>query len=392
MSLTGIQYQSVSIIGIDGCYHLCIALLPVLCLLNIPFVDISLGTVMLLLFVPYLLIRIFIESTSSRPRVSYFFFFLFYFYMILRADGSATHIVMCVAAFIHLLGIACGTIETKKLRKYIEIYALINTGLIILQVLLYYILHYKLQILPQALFHSDFRDSYVFRNEAGLYRPSALFLEPSHFSQYCCFALISVLFPRDSSVNLKKAAFIALGCVLSTSGMGIFMTFAILCWYFLFNRAKKGTKLFKIMIWSPLILIGLLILLQIPFVQTAIQRVFSNVDGYNAVRGRTGQWGSAIAPMSGVTLWFGYGSSAKYPYYLTGLADTIYEFGITGALLELACFLYLMLRRFDRYVWCCSLVFLALFCVAHLTSFYSQVFYLGLVTAESLSLKRRTRR
>lgn len=390
LSIRSSKYQQIRLMGIDSIYTLCVALLPVLCLLNVPVANISLGTVLLLLFAPYAIIRILMALKGGRPRITAFFFFLFYLYLVFRADGSVSYMVLCAATFVHLWGIACGSVHTEKLRRYVELFALLNTALIFLQVLLYYGVHIKLPFLPASLFHRDFRESWVFRNEPGLYRPSALFLEPSHFAQYCCFALISVLFPREGKPNLIQAGFLALGCVLSTSGMGIAMVCAIIAWYCLVSRVKLESKLFYVVLFTPLVLIGLLVMLQIPFVQTALQRVFSNVDGYNAVRGRTGQWSRAIAPMSGADLWFGYGNSADYPYYLAGLADTIYKFGLVGALLEFACFLLLMFRKFDRYIWCCCLVFLALFCVAHLTSFYSQIFYLGLAAAEAVASKRRT--
>ncbi len=390
LSIRSSKYQQIRLMGIDSIYTLCVALLPVLCLLNVPVANISLGTVLLLLFAPYAIIRILMALKGGRPRITAFFFFLFYLYLVFRADGSVSYMVLCAATFVHLWGIACGSVHTEKLRRYVELFALLNTALIFLQVLLYYGVHIKLTFLPASLFHRDFRESWVFRNEPGLYRPSALFLEPSHFAQYCCFALISVLFPREGKPNLIQAGFLALGCVLSTSGMGIAMVCAIIAWYCLVSRVKLESKLFYVVLFTPLVLIGLLVMLQIPFVQTALQRVFSNVDGYNAVRGRTGQWSRAIAPMSGADLWFGYGNSADYPYYLAGLADTIYKFGLVGALLEFACFLHLMFRKFDRYIWCCCLVFLALFCVAHLTSFYSQIFYLGLAAAEAVASKRRT--
>ncbi len=390
LSIRSSKYQQIRLMGIDSIYTLCVALLPVLCLLNVPVANISLGTVLLLLFAPYAIIRILMALKGGRPRITAFFFFLFYLYLVFRADGSVSYMVLCAATFVHLWGIACGSVHTEKLRRYVELFALLNTALIFLQVLLYYGVHIKLPFLPASLFHRDFRESWVFRNEPGLYRPSALFLEPSHFAQYCCFALISVLFPREGKPNLIQAGFLALGCVLSTSGMGIAMVCAIIAWYCLVSRVKLESKLFYVVLFTPLVLIGLLVMLQIPFVQTALQRVFSNVDGYNAVRGRTGQWSRAIAPMSGADLWFGYGNSADYPYYLAGLADTIYKFGLVGALLEFACFLHLMFRKFDRYIWCCCLVFLALFCVAHLTSFYSQIFYLGLAAAEAVASKRRT--
>ena len=389
MDLNYQSEQKTKINGISKAYHICIGLLPVLCLLNVPGVNISLGTVLLILFVPHALFEVVQCLKNGKLRVSSFFFFVFYLYMIFRADGSSTRIVLCIAAYINLLGICCGSIKTEKIRKIIEVFAIINFVLIVMQILSYYGLHHRIQYIPQALIHREFKESYVFRDLSGLYRPSALFLEPSHYAQYCCFALISVLFPSDGKVDLKKAAMIGLGCILTTSGMGIMLTFGIFVWYIIFNRTSKGIKLFNILKWVPVIAIGIVVLLQIPFFQTAIQRVFSSVEGYNAISGRTGQWDRAIGPMKGSVLWLGYGNSASYPYYLTGLADTIYKYGVVGVILQFVCFLHLMLRKFGNFVWCCCIVFILLFCFAHLTSFYVQVFYFGIVVADAIQSNRR---
>ena len=365
---------------IDIIYNFCIALLPVLCLLNVPVLNISFGTVILLVFIPHALVFALMYTIQRDLCIAVFLFFLFYLYLALRADGSLVRVVLCMATFINLWGIVSGSIDSDKIRRTIEVFALINAILILLQVLCYYGFHYKIQYIPQSLIHSSFQDSYVFRENSGLYRPSALFLEPAHYAQYCCFALISALFPNKGKVNVKKTVLIALGCILTTSGMGIMLTFGILAWYFF--AKSKGRWLSGIIKLMPAIIIGTIVLLQIPFVQTALQRVFSNVDGYNAITGRTKQWHNAIGPMRKGVLWFGYGDSANYPYYLAGLADTIYKYGLLGALLEFCCFVFLMHKQHKHYVWCCSVVFFLLFCFAHLTSFSVQVFYLGIVAAD----------
>lgn len=381
--------QDITIKGISKAYHICIALLPVLCLINVPGINISLGTVLLILFIPHALVAVFCCLNNGKPHISSFFFVVFYLYMIFRADGSVARIVLCIAAYINLLGVCCGSIKTERIRKIIETFAIINSVLIIIQILSYYGFHYRIQYISQTLIHREFKDSYVFRDLKGLYRPSALFLEPSHYAQYCCFALISVLFPNNQKVDLKKAAIIGMGCILTTSGMGIALTFGIFVWYIIFSRASKDVKLFNILKWVPAIAIVIVVLLQIPFFQTAVQRVFSSVEGYNAIRGRTGQWSRAIGSMKGRILWFGYGNSASYPYYLAGLADTIYKYGIVGVILQFLCFLYLMIKKVDNYVWCCCIVFILLFCFAHLTSFYVQVFYFGIVVADAIRSNKR---
>ena len=365
----------------ESIYHFCIALMPVLYLFRVPVLNISLGTILLIVFIPHSLVYVLSGLTKVR-RFAMIPFLVFYVYLIARTKGNLNNFLLCVATVINLWGIYCGSIKTERIRKIIECAALIFAALVFFQTLCYYALGMKLKMLPKALILDIFQESYVFRNDPGMYRPSAIFLEPSHFAQYCCFALISVLFPVEGKANLKKAAIIAAGCVLTTSGMGMAVTAGIIVWYVLFTKQYPEKKLLTIIGGFAAAVMAFVVLMQIPFFKTAVQRVFSTVDGYNAIQGRTRHISDAIGTMSGKTLLFGYGGNAEYPYYLAGLPDTIFKYGIIGTVLELMCFAWLMLEKGQNYVLCTSISFLALFCVAHLTSFYIQVFYFGLIIAD----------
>ena len=371
---------------IDKLYHICIGLLPFLYLFNVPGLNMSFGTILIILFTPHALFYVYNGlKRGGRSRISAFPFLLFYTYRMFRYEGNITGILLCLASFINLWGISYGSIRIREIRKIIEAFALVNLVLLVLQLLAYYSAHIRITYIPQQLLHSEFQQSSLITQSFGLYRPSALFLEPAHYSQYCCFAFISVLFPiSEEKPNFKRAALIGIGCILTTSGMGIGLTFGILVWYIILNQTSKGTKLFSILKWIPIIAIAVIILLQIPFFQTAVQRVMSDVDGYNAIQGRTSNWGRAIGTMTGKDLWFGYGYSARYPWYLSGLPDTIYKYGLVAVILEFFCFIYLMLKKTGNYVWCCCITFIALFCVAHLTSFQLQVFYFGIIIADAV--------
>ena len=363
-------------------YHLCIALLPVLYIFNVPGLNISLGTVIILGFIPHSLVYI-IKGLGKKNRIKVLPFLVFYIYLILRADGNKTRIILCCATFLILYGQMKGAINNYKIRNIIEGFALINVALLILQVISYYGLHVRIQYIPRNLIYKEYQNSYVFLAFSGLYRPSALFLEPSHFSQYCIFALISTLFPEHSNrPNMKRALAIGLGCILTTSGMGIGLTTGVFLWYLVLNRQNINKKILIVLRIIPVLFIGLLILSRTVFFQAALQRVFSTIDGYNAISGRTHNWNDAIGTMQGILLWFGYGDSQTYRFYLTGLADTIYKYGILCVILEGACFLYLMIKKVDNYVWCCCIAFVALFCVAHLTNFVVQIFYFGILIAD----------
>ena len=374
---------------IDNFYHICVGLFPTLYIVNVPGLNMSLGTILLFLLLPQSFIYI-IKRKKFKGRISTLCFFAFYFYLIARCEGNLTRIVICCCTFIIIAGQINGAIDTLKIRKVIETFAIVNVVLVMIQVVSYYLLHIQIQYIPKWLIYEEYQNSWVFRDFTGLYRPSALFLEPSHFAQYCVFALISALFPTVEKVNLKKALVIGAGVILTTSGQGILLTVGVAAWYLAFNNQSLNKKIINILRIVPVILIVVAVLYNTEFFQAAINRIFNRVDGYTAIEGRTHNWDDAIGNMHGKTLWFGYGDSHKFRLYLPGLADTIYKYGLLCIILESLCLLYLMLKKIgNNYIWCSCVVFTILFCIAHVTNYVSQIFYFGIIIAEATTVQIR---
>lgn len=384
------KIKSINIFNmLDDIYHICIALISVLYVIKVPIINYSLGTLIIIAYVPRSIYYI-INNLNKRNNISFIPFMLFYLYLMFRSDGNIMRIILGCAAFFNIFGIIKGSIEINKLRKIIEIFALINVILLVLQVIVYYGVHYKIQYIPKSIIYEEYTESYVFGDNVGMYRPSALFFEPSHFSQFCIFAILSSLFPIDNKVNIKRAFIIGIGCILTTSGMGIVLTCCVFAWYMMMSNDSIDKKVKRIIKLLPVFAIALLILSQTAFFHTALDRVFSKVDGYNAISGRTHNTEDALKNMKGLKLWLGYGDSKKYRFYLTGLADSIYKYGLICVILEGICFIYMMLKKVDSYVWCGCIIFTALFCVAHMTNFVSQIFYFGVIITSANASKNNS--
>ena len=377
---------------LENLYHFCIALLPFIYIFKFPVVNMSVGTVVLLATVPYAFLYL-ISGLREIRNSALLVFSFFYIYLMLRCEGNLTRMVFFFATFINIGGMINGSVKSKKLRRIIETFAIINVGLLLIQLVFFYVLHTRLQYVPRGLVYPEYQESYVFRPLEGMYRPSALFLEPSHFTQFCIYALISALFPgKDEKMKPWKVIAIASGCILTTSGMGIALTAGVLGWWLLFSKDRKEQKVIRIFALIPIMLFALMILMQTTFFQTAMQRVFSKVDGYNAVSGRMHNWDDAIGTMDTFSLWFGYGDSAQFPLYLAGLADTIYKYGVFCVILEAGCFLYLCLIKRKNYVLCGTVVFIIMFIVAHNTNYVAHLFYFGLLIAEAVSYEKVTKK
>ena len=125
-------------------------------------------------------------------------------------------------------------------RKYVENIALFMSGCVMLQCIAYYFGGFiigdnRFFLLPFQEMLSMASSKYLglgsmVTSGGGLFRPSAFFMEPSHFTEYCVMGLISLML-RDKKVVRFKTVFVSLGMILTTSGLGICMT--IVLWFYM---------------------------------------------------------------------------------------------------------------------------------------------------------------
>lgn len=150
------------------------------------------------------------------------------------------------------------------------------------------------------------------------YRPSSLFLEPSHFFLYAFPAVIIFLFSKGRDRRkVVLAALISVGLLLSTSGMGLALVFGAWAFRFCFlgedDELHFGTPFAS---WEAFgksalkIVILAAVLFAFPFVRDAAARII--VPGYtgtNAIEGRSHSW-ALLRQISLSDCWFGFLSSA----------------------------------------------------------------------------------
>jgi len=171
----------------------------------------------------------------------------------------------------------------------------------------------------------------------GLFRPSAFFLEPSHFAAYGVIALGIALFESKSN---RVAVFLTSAIVLSTSGLGI--AAALLLWgikaYLAINSLNRK-RIVKVMTFCVLALLATIILYcTVDVFRQSINRVLIN-DDQNAISGRL--WTSLfIDRLSGKNIYWGVGFRNRpisdytgLPYYMTSIVELIYCQGWFGAIL-----------------------------------------------------------
>lgn len=367
-------------VSIRSIYSVIIALLPVIMIFNVPFINLGFSTVLLGIFAPYALLR----YRKRKKAISIIPVFCMLTYMILRADGSLSNQFLLVIVLIHVYGAVQGSLNMGVIRKTLEIVAVIASFAVLLQTVIYYIFGIKFMYLfPEIVLQDNW---YYFTKKMGtLYRPSAFFLEPSHYAQYCCLGLLSSLFPTgEEKVNFKKVFWIMFGCLLTTSGMGIALCVGIFGWYVLFTRRKLRTQIKSILGWGILAIVAFCGMMQIPFFRLAVERVLGQVDGYNAIWGRTLFWDTYIGSMSRQELIVGKGVSNLPDGYMTGLMEVIYCYGYLGVGIMLLVFIYMFIRGKDNFSRSMCVIYCSLMCVANLFGFLSLSFWLCCIITQCI--------
>ena len=160
-------------VDVKDLYSSFIALLPVLMIFNVPFVNIGLSTALVLLLLPYVSFSVVYEKSKITAFV---LCFLCFGYMILRTLGSSyITVVIYVSIIIHILGFFSGTLNYVQLRKTIEKTSVVLTALVLIQIAAFYVFGVKFTYLVEDFIIPDeqymvqrFLNSDSFRNTPGV--------------------------------------------------------------------------------------------------------------------------------------------------------------------------------------------------------------------------------
>lgn len=259
---------------------------------------------------------------------------------------------------------------------YVENISILMSGVILLQ----YVLFYGFGVSPgyeraflfpfQNLFIESVK-SYLSQSYMvidGLFRPSAFFLEPAHYSQYCILGLASLFATEKSFLTLKKVI-ISIGIFMTTSGIGIASVLVIWMVALYFGNRKITSALIGKTIASTILLAVLLMLLYftVPVFQSSVNRVILPGNGYNAFEGRLGSR-FLIGTLEGVFFAFGKGfkniptwGMLDTPYFMTGIVELIYCQGMLGMSIFLTCCFYMFWKLKRKAALDCFLGFICAF-------------------------------
>ena len=369
--------------NVQWAYCLLVSILPIAANYSFFGLDIGMGTFIIAVAGMMSLLYL-----GRRRRISPGPLLLMYLYFMVRKIGqSSTDLILLGFALINMVRICKSDTDAPKLKRIVEDIAILNTFLVAFQVALYYATGIDLVFVNPAWLNES---ATLGINSGSLYRAAGMFLEPAHFSQYCSMGLLFALFPLDGQkADLKRAMLIAAGCVLTTSGIGIALVVGILGWYILFTKRRAGSRITHLLLGCFAAVLAFVALMQVEAFRLALQRVFGEVDGYNAMSGRLWAWDVTVKKMQGFDLLFGYGTDSFFEGYLTGLMHLIMEYGIIGTALLAFALVYAIAKAGGNFVTCGSIIYLGLLVVADVSSVYAMVFFMGLVYSSACSTRSR---
>lgn len=328
--------------------------------------------------------------------------FIFSFYEIFNHGIGALKIGRELLLMGYFVAASSRAINLRQFARIAIRIASIACGLIILQYVCYYILGFHLQLVPTALLSED-AEQWVKLAQTGIisvtgktmrfYRPSAFFLEPSHFALYCFAPLVLVvLSSKMSRKYLPTAILLSLGILLSTSGMGIALVVGTWGIYFLNKLMGTGTlkeRMKKLLTPRNLLVIGVALICMIvlyfavPLVKMSVNRIFVGTDGgKSAIMGRMGTGIKAVESLldKGIQFWLGRNDWGNvHKWNMAGFFYTFFTQGLVGMLLSYGFYISSIFQTSKDRVWLCLCIIALSFVTVHTHAAFFMLYYVLLI-------------
>lgn len=316
----------------------------------------SLSTTVLLILVPIMFFkRVVCGKIVLEPIIPIALFMLF---RIMNHGIEITEFVLSLLALLYVLASVNNLICFRFFLQTILSVAVVATVCLFIQYIGHYIFGVHINFIPTFLLN-DFmlnqtRVAVTSAMGNGLYRPSAFFTEPSHYSQYVFPLLFYLLLsPNINKVKIRYAILISCGLVLTTSGVGIATAIATWIAFFYFYTVQKNRKQFTRGMIFIFVFIFLFFILyaKIGIFREAILRLFgrSTLSLYSSTGGRVKGGMLLLEGFDELNWIFGIGEYESIPgYYVSGLYQIILTNGIVGIVLYLLIFIqHIIISRRD---------------------------------------------
>ena len=351
----------------------------------------------LILMTPYVLVRLWMKN-----RVNWLVVAPMLLFSLWKLFDNGTNIselgregLFCI----FLLAAASGALDFKTFTRAWTVVATVGCALVLVQTVCYYLFDFHIQMIPTRMFLPN-SDQWMGMAETGkisilgnpmkLYRPSAIFMEPSHVAMYSIPPLLMLLLsPGFNWRRCVAAALITGGVMASTSGLGIvlcmglwFLYFALYCGeggknkpilfikgFSIKEHTFKGVQIkgkryggfttsaveirpINILLVGSLILAVLAMYLFVDVFRDSVNRILMSEDGYNAIAGRTDSGMLAVSKLVGSEWLFGKlvpGTEAGW--YMPAFYEMIYKYGLLGFAVSYGFYVNSLFKLKRQYAW-----------------------------------------
>jgi hypothetical protein len=372
-----------------------IVMYPILSIYRSPIKGVDFGTFAILVTSPLIFARF---TKHLKIKINHFMLALILYtfidFILAYTLSSPTDIIMQILRLGKFVIILCivflianyHVFDYNLAKKYLKIITFITTFIIIIQNIAFYVGNKYISLVAYNYIMNESYINSIIYPSLQLYRPTSLFLEPAHFSQYNILYLCYSLFGdhQNRKSDLKLAIFITVGLLLSTSGQGILL--CTLLWFIWFLNIMLKSKIDVIKKLLLLILVIVFVVYIIPQIfnlytmQESIYRVwdFEKGEPGPALSGRifTYSYFNEL-PLLYKLIGVGFGNVPKGVYF-NGISYILYTIGVIGLFIVMLLLLnaFIHTRNFQR---CFCLIYFLLLIGSQTFTAVNIVFYFAFI-------------
>ena len=369
----------------NSMYYMLIALIPVFTMYKVPFIGISMASIIFMITGSYVILG-YSYRINSYKLTLILLWGLYYLWVITKSEMASQ--ITSVFMILHLFEIMRRKDSHDILRRTVESVSVLAFFVVSIQYFFHLITGFHIPMIFMPFCTDSVKATYSdliisgFSPISMMYRPSAFFLEPSHYTQYCIFGLLSCMCREKTRVNFRNAVIITAGIIITTSGMGIALSFSLWIWKYIFDQKTPITKRLKQTIIASFGMgVVFAVLMLIPNFSRAIIRIFDTKSSIGSITGRTLAWKVVFEGKELTDLVWGYGDAAlTQKYYLTGLMKVLYSYGVIGFCLLIVAIIAVFLRA-GKYGRMCCLLYIAFLPFTDQIGFIGTIFMLGMAVS-----------
>ena len=353
----------------------------------------NMGISILMIVMPWIALRLVINPKLFRGGIPVVIGLIaFLLYRTFVHEIFLKNIVFNLALIVLYVAAINGRINVRQFLRTSATTAALASVLVVIQTMIYYLSHKHLQLAPTSLFTPG-ASAWILQAKTGvigvtqrvgeLYRPSAFFMEPSHMFLYIfphlCILLLS---PNINRTRIRWAVLFSLGILLSTSGMGVLVTFGVWGLYYSMSSGQLNQlrlknlfkpKNFLLLLLFLVALIGAFI--KLPVLRQSALRFLDRSDA-GAIAGRTRLAKNLLRSLEGKQLLLGVTSTIQgLEFNMSGFAATLYKFGIVGIILGYWTYIYGVIHLKNAWFWISLIVVIASFFSAQTHGTFYMIYY-----------------